>query len=147
MVGLESVHVKEMQTFTTYADPYETVGGHWSLFYEGRSTLQLFLPAFNFHLGITRNIPASATVEQVQTAISEDLPELGRVLVTREPYDFCACTGGYTWTFTFDELEGDIRTFVPDISSLTGTGANATEIKVLQESPVLGGTFTLSYDG
>lgn len=35
MIAIDAVHVKEMQRFTTYADPHETVGGFWSLTYPG----------------------------------------------------------------------------------------------------------------
>ncbi|CAM9102436.1 unnamed protein product [Scytosiphon promiscuus] len=129
MIAIDVLHVKEIQQFITYADPYETVGGFWSLYYPGKS----------------RNIPADATIEQVQAGLTEDFPTLGRMLVVREEYAFCACEDGFIWTVTFDEAEGDILSFVPDASELTGTGANTTEVNVLQDSPVIGGTFTLSY--
>lgn len=35
MVAVDAVHVKEVQRFITYADPHETVGGYWSLYYRG----------------------------------------------------------------------------------------------------------------
>lgn len=35
MVAIDVVHVAEIQQFTTYADPYETVGGSWSVYYPG----------------------------------------------------------------------------------------------------------------
>lgn len=34
----------------------------------------------------------------------EDFPTLGRILVVREDYTFCACDDGYIWTITFDEV-------------------------------------------
>lgn len=37
MVAVGAIHVKEIQRFITYADPYETVGGFWSLYYPGES--------------------------------------------------------------------------------------------------------------
>eukprot|EP00752_Nemacystus_decipiens_P003960 g3626.t1 len=131
MIAVDVVHVTEIQQFITYADPYETVGGFWSLYYPG--------------LGSSRNIPADATIEQVQTGLMEDFPTLGRILAVREDYTFCACDDGFIWTITFDEAEGEIFSFEPDASELTGVGAGATEIEVLQDSPVIGGTFTLSY--
>ncbi|CAM9763265.1 unnamed protein product [Pylaiella littoralis] len=131
MIAVDVVHVTEIQQFITYADPYETVGGFWSLYYPG--------------LGTSRNIPADATIEQVQAGLMEDFPTLGRILVVREEYVFCACDDGYIWTIIFDEAEGEIYSFVPDTSELTGAGAKSTEVEVLQDSPVVGGTFTLSY--
>lgn len=35
MIAVDAVHVKEVQQFITYADPYETVGGTWSMTYPG----------------------------------------------------------------------------------------------------------------
>lgn len=55
-------------------------------------------------LGSSRNIPADATIEQVQTGLMEDFPTLGRMLVFREDYAFCACDDGFLWTITFDEV-------------------------------------------
>lgn len=34
----------------------------------------------------------------------EDFPTLGRLLVVREDYTFCACDNGFIWTITFDEV-------------------------------------------
>lgn len=59
-------------------------------------------------LGTSRNIPADATIEQVQAGLMEDFPTLGRMLVVREEYVFCACDDGYIWTITFDEVVHDI---------------------------------------
>lgn len=36
MIAVDVVHIKEIQRFITYADPYERVGGHWSLEYPGK---------------------------------------------------------------------------------------------------------------
>lgn len=55
-------------------------------------------------LGASRDVPADATIEQVQTALAEDFPSIGRVLVAREEYTFCVCEDGYVWTVTFDEV-------------------------------------------
>lgn len=55
-------------------------------------------------LGTSRGIPSDATIEQVQAALEEDFPSLGRMLIAREEYTFCACDDGYTWTMTFDEV-------------------------------------------
>lgn len=55
-------------------------------------------------LGKSRNIPADATIEQVQAGLMEDFPTLGRMLVVREEYAFCACDDGFIWTITFDEV-------------------------------------------
>lgn len=38
MIAIDVVHVTEIQQFITYADPYETVGGFWSLDYPGKRT-------------------------------------------------------------------------------------------------------------
>lgn len=35
MIAVDVVHVKEIQRFIIYADPYERVGGYWSLEYPG----------------------------------------------------------------------------------------------------------------
>lgn len=35
MVAVDVVHVTEIQQFTTYANPYERVGGFWSVYYPG----------------------------------------------------------------------------------------------------------------
>lgn len=35
MIAVDAVHMKEVQQFITYADPYETVGGSWSVYYPG----------------------------------------------------------------------------------------------------------------
>lgn len=35
MIAVDAVHTKEIQRFVTYADPYEAVGGFWSLAYPG----------------------------------------------------------------------------------------------------------------
>lgn len=36
MIAVDVVHINEVQRFITYADPYETVGGFWRLFYPGK---------------------------------------------------------------------------------------------------------------
>lgn len=36
MIAVDVVHVTEIQQFITFADPYETVGGFWSLSYPGK---------------------------------------------------------------------------------------------------------------
>lgn len=36
MIAVDVVHITEVQQFITYADPYETVGGFWSLSYPGK---------------------------------------------------------------------------------------------------------------
>lgn len=65
----------------------------------------LYLAAFcELGLGTSRNIPADATIEQVQAGLMEDYPTLGRMLVVREEYAFCACEDGFIWTITFDEV-------------------------------------------
>lgn len=38
MIAVDVVHVTEIQQFITFADPYETVGGFWSLYYPGKIT-------------------------------------------------------------------------------------------------------------
>ncbi|CAM9476002.1 unnamed protein product [Chrysoparadoxa australica] len=131
-VATAATHVNEIQQFSTHANPGEQVGGYWTISYPD--------------LGTTRSIPAKANADQVRTFLMEDLPELGRVQVTRTIYDYCACTDGFLWTFEFDERQGDILELQP-ASQLTGVGAAVGAVEVLQDSPVLSGTFTLGYNG
>lgn len=39
----------------------------------------------------------------------EDFPALGRMLVVREEYAFCACDDGFIWTIAFDEVREECR--------------------------------------
>lgn len=39
MVAVDVVHVTEIQQFITYADPYETVGGFWRVYYPGKGNV------------------------------------------------------------------------------------------------------------
>jgi hypothetical protein len=133
IVAVEAAPLKEVQQFSTYVAVGSSAGGVWSLSYPG--------------LGTTGDIPAGASPDQVQTILASDLPALGRVLVQREPYVYCACGNAWTWTLTFDEKGGDVQPVVVGTAGLTGGGGSATPVKTLVNSPVLGGTFELGYNG
>jgi hypothetical protein len=133
VVAVEAAALKEVQQFSTYVAVGASAGGTWTISYPG--------------LGTTGDIPAGASPDQVQTILQSDLPALGRVLVQREPYTYCACANAYTWTLTFDEKGGDVQPVVVGIAGLTGGGGAVTPVKTLVNSPVLGGTFELGYNG
>jgi hypothetical protein len=129
LIATSALHVPEIQAFSTFVDPRATVGGSWSLSYPG--------------FGSTRDIPHDVSVDQLQTFLRQDIPEIGRVLVSRETNVYCSCQGGFHWTLTFDELEGEILPVEIDATGLTGQGASVTEVATVQESTTISGNFSL----
>ncbi|KAG5180011.1 hypothetical protein JKP88DRAFT_279922 [Tribonema minus] len=140
VVGVAAHPQFEVQEFSTYVAVGAAVAGTWAICYAG--------------LGCTSPVPAGATTEQVREALALGLPSLGRISVARRPYVFCACSNAYTWTLTFEEPVGEIIPVTVDKSglktvtgSVTAAVASVTSVAVLQEAPVLGGTFKLGYNG
>ena len=106
-------------------------------------TAKSFVPVwFLAGLGTSRGIPAGATFEQVQTALSEDFPMLGRILVAREEYIYCACDDGFIWTVTFDEVRVKERGLLRKYKTFLATTLSFFDAqlllspKYLSESPV-----------
>jgi hypothetical protein len=119
-----------IQQFHSTADVNEVMGGFFRINY-GR-------------LGPTRQIPVNVDPLMLQAILAYDLPQLGKVIIERDPYIFCACENAFTWTLTFvDLVEGvvDALSFVG--TDLVGNGASVEGPLRIQESAYLSGTFKL----
>eukprot|EP01034_Spumella_vulgaris_P023126 gene23126-29319_t len=118
------------QLFHTTADVGESVGGTFSISYQG--------------LGPSGPIPFNADPTVLSAILLFDLPSLGTVTVTKQPYTFCACDNAFTWSLTFNDLtEGVFGLLSFDFSKLTGTNAAIVGPVVVQSSALLAGTFTI----
>ncbi|KAH8082993.1 hypothetical protein JL720_8505 [Aureococcus anophagefferens] len=111
-----------VQSFTTYASPGEEVGGTFNLQYSDEDGNLVAASA---------DVPAGIEPMAAAELLMDAYPDLGLVTASREPYDWCACTGAYTWSITFDGLLGTpyVGLLVVDGSSLTGAGATATKVE------------------
>jgi hypothetical protein len=97
------------------------------------------------NLGPTALIPANADYAILAAALRADIPSLGNVTVSREPYIFCACDNAFTWTLTFHDITaGQFAPMTLDGSGLTGVDAQILGPTIVQAPAFLGGTFTLS---
>lgn len=130
LMRIEVERAPEIQSFYTTADVYQTVGGSFTLDYG--------------LLGPSRPIPANANSEMLEVIIMRDLPKLGLVTVTREPYIYCACYNAYTWSITFHDLDqGTVNPIVLNGALLSGQNAAIVGPVTIQNSSRIGGTFTL----
>jgi hypothetical protein len=141
--GFSSSYVREVQTVRTLAtpvlcvqsigtaaDPYATIGGTFVIWW-GK-------------LGPTRALPYNIHPESLSTLLYLDIPALGRTKVERADNTYCACTGAYTWTITFEELGGAVETLTV-VHSLTGTGVvMPSKATMAVASTALGGAFQLA---
>ena len=75
----------------------------------------------------------------------EDMPQLGRVVVTREQNVWCACDNGWIYSVTFAGKvgRGDVGLLGTSGGALTGDGAAVSAATTLVDAPVLNGTFAL----
>ncbi len=120
-----------VQSFHTTADVGETVGG----------SFQIIVPG----VGASRLIPASVDAGTLQNLIQFDLPTIGGVTVTAEPYLYCACLNAFTWTITFTEQTvGVFNAISLNGNSLTGGGVGISSAAIIQSPSRLAGSFTLS---
>ena len=123
-----------IQSFYTTADPYEVVGGYFTINYG--------------ILGPTRPIPSNALPEMIHAILQYDIPKLGNVTVTREPYIYCGCEGAFVWTLTFnDKTMGYFKTIALDGSRLTGGHSAIVGPQVIQSSAWIAGSFRLKAHG
>lgn len=120
--------------FNSNAAVGETVGGYFTIIY-GNS-------------GASRQIPVNADGPMLASVFSYDFPAVGKVVVNREPYIYCACEGAYKWTVTFEEfVVGRMQTFSFGNALMKGKDANIIGPNVLQSPAVIGGTFRLKAFG
>ena len=126
-----------VQSFTTYVSPGEEVGGTFNLQYSDEDGNLVAASA---------DVPAGIEPMAAAELLMDAYPDLGLVTASREPYDWCACTGAYTWSITFDGLLGTpyVGLLVVDGSSLTGAGATATKVSRDAESSYTNGTWRLA---
>jgi hypothetical protein len=123
-----------VQAFHTTADIGATVSGFFKIIISG--------------VGSTRPIPASVDESTLINFIQFDLPTIGSVQVSREPYLYCACLNAFTWTVTFlDQNVGIFDAMVLSDSLLTGHGSSISDVEILQTPSRLEGTYTLSAYG
>lgn len=117
-----------IQQFYTTADVGETIGGFFTIRQDC--------------FGPTQLIPANADESMVESVINFDLSSLGKVIVTREPYIFCACKNAFLWTVTFiDITQGEFFPLVFDTSMLTGQNAQIIGPILVQSPAFMRGTF------
>jgi len=132
-VQIVSTHIEpqpEIQRFHTTADVGGVVGGTFSISYQ--------------LLGPTRPIPVNVDPSMLQAILFEDIPALGNVTVSREAYIFCACENAFTWTLTFNDLNlGPVDALTLSGKGLHGFNSKLSEIITIQDSAVIGGSFTL----
>jgi len=136
VIGVAANRQEEVQRFVTAAAPHATVGGSFKLSYASSDGIVS---------GETIAILHDAPPESVRVAIEQAVPQLGTIRVSKTPYTWCACVGGFEWTVTFEVATGDVQKLEVDGSALTGTGAYVSEVEVVQESPWLNGTFRLAF--
>ena len=72
----------------------------------------------------TRPIPFDAPAQKMKQILEEDMPSLGKVLVTRTNVN--AFDGGYNWTVTFVDHTSHVHIFDFDTQELTGTNPTVT---------------------
>ena len=131
LVETRIVPQPSIQRFYSTADVGASIGGYFRI-------LQGFL-------GPSRPIPYNADPSMIAAFLAFDMPELGKVIVTKEAYTFCACENAYTWTITFTELTtGVVLPITLDAELLIGVGATIIGPEILQEAALLQGFFTLS---
>jgi hypothetical protein len=144
-VGSSDVLLQQVQYIRTFATPRTEVQVLETSVLPGYKVGGSFLLTWGTH-GPTRPIPYNAHAAVIKIALEADIPLVGRVTVTREANDECACRGAYVWTVTFENARGEVYPLVADIAKLRGNHV-ALRTETLQHSTVIGGAFTLSAYG
>ena len=126
--------IKRVQSFSTSAAPGKAVSGRFLVACNRGS---------NYQISSSVALDASTGGKQLESILTESFPMLGNINVYRTANRVCNCSNAWNWTVTFlDALVSDPVLRVEG-EELSGDGATISQVAMLRDTDMIGGTFYL----